>query len=395
MTELQHGQTRERLNEVDVIRGFAVIGIFLVNVPEMIGNGISFQPVYAAGDSWLRLLYDMFVQTKFYSLFAFLFGLGFYLFMEGAERRGRKPKRLFARRLTVLLALGLAHAVLLWYGDVLYTYALVGFMLLLFYRRKPRTVLVWGILLCSLFALLLALLMGLIHVLGLGDELSRPEFAAVPDMAGRIRFLLGSGIGNVFLMGMDILGLFLLGLYAGKKRWFEAGGHQEGRRIRTVQAAALALSLLLFIPMIRYYMGHSDAYNSQDIYVYIHLTGKTMAVFYVCTWLCLMRSETGTVRFSGLAALGRMALTSYLVQSALTMLLVSLLGSRAAGLPLWTGALYAVLVSVLQVGASLLWLRRYRMGPVEWIWRAAVYGSWPSFRLSPRDGYGNEKGNAV
>ena len=88
-------------------------------------------------DSYIRLFYDMFIQTKFYTIFSFLFGLGFYIFMNRAEAKTDRPKTLFVRRLLILLLFGFLHYVLLWDGDILHSYAIAGFFLLLFYKREP------------------------------------------------------------------------------------------------------------------------------------------------------------------------------------------------------------------------------------------------------------------
>ncbi|MGQ0516765.1 DUF418 domain-containing protein, partial [Bacillus sp. D-CC] len=97
--------------------------------------------IYEGIDSYIRLFYDMFIQTKFYTIFSFLFGLGFYIFMSRAEAKTAHPKILFVRRLLILLLFGFLHYVLLWDGDILHTYAIAGFFLFLFYKREPRTIL--------------------------------------------------------------------------------------------------------------------------------------------------------------------------------------------------------------------------------------------------------------
>ncbi|NOU92611.1 DUF418 domain-containing protein [Paenibacillus sp. LMG 31456] len=364
--------SKERMIGLDVIRGFAVLGIFFVNVPEMIGIGNAFEPSYRGLDAFIRLIYDMLFQTKFYSIFAFLFGVGFYLFFENAERQGKRPRILFMRRLLLLMVLGIGHAVLLWFGDILYTYAILGFLLLIFYKRSPKTILVWSLILSGLFGLFIILAT---FALGLSKELSKPLFTHIPDWGERIDFLLGSGLGNAASLSFEILGLFLLGLYAGKKSWFE---HKELNVtvVHRVHMSAFILSILLFIPMVHYYSSH-PVYMPMELYPYTHFTGKTMAIFYICT-LLLMIHRYGIQRFSSLAAVGRMTLTNYLVQSILTMLLLQVFWNYVNRLPLWVGMVYSVAVVVIIIFWSKLWLHHYRMGPLEWLWRAGTYGQWPA-----------------
>jgi len=376
----------ERIFALDVIRGFAVMGIFFVNVPEMAGNGSSFVSVYTGFDAFIRLIYDMFVQTKFYTIFAFLFGLGFYLFMQSAERKGMRPEALFVRRLLLLLLLGLFHAVFIWFGDVLYSYAAIGFLLLLFYHRSSKTLLIWSLILMFLFALLMVLVSVYAGNASLTSDINKPVFKELPDTADRYRYLLEYGIANLFLLVFEVLGLFLLGLYAGKKRWFEPD-RWNPRVVRRVQWTALIASAVLFIPMIQYYLAY-DAYYPNAISHYTHLTGKTMAVFYVCTLLRLIH-RYGERRFRSLASVGRTALSNYLLQSVITLLLLQLVRSYAGEMPLWTGTVYCVIIFAGQVWISRLWLSRYRIGPMEWLWRAGTYGQRPPFRRSqtppPRD----------
>ncbi|MFE5322798.1 DUF418 domain-containing protein [Paenibacillus sp. NPDC056579] len=367
----------ERIVALDVIRGFAVMGIFFVNVPEMIGSGGSFIPVHSGFDAVIRLLYDMLFQTKFYTIFSFLFGLGFYLFMQSAEQKGLRPKRLFTRRLLLLLLFGIAHAVLLWFGDVLYTYAIIGFLLMPFYKRTPKTVLIWALSLLALFTVLIVLVSVSVYQSSLSGEISKPLFTQLPDMGDRLRYLLGAGIANALLLSFEVLGLFLLGVYAGKKGWFDRDRWNPAA-VRRVQWIALAVSAALFIPMLRYF-GAYDAYYPEAMYHFTYLSGKTMAVFYVCTLLRLLH-RYGESRFQGLASVGRMALTHYLTQTIVTMIVLQFVRSYAGQIPLWAGTMYCIVIYAAQIAVSKVWFRHYRMGPAEWLWRAGTYGRKPAFR---------------
>ncbi len=134
---------QERIALLDVLRGFAIFGILLFNMSffsaplylEMAGmewgSGI--------GDRATELLIRFFIQGKFYSLFAFLFGLGFAVQMLRAEAKGVRFGPLYRRRLLALLLIGLVHAYLIWMGDILTIYALLGFLLFFFRSRKPKT----------------------------------------------------------------------------------------------------------------------------------------------------------------------------------------------------------------------------------------------------------------
>jgi len=366
-----------RIELVDIIRGFAVIGIFLVNVPEMLGTGYGFVSEYAGSDALIRLLYDMFVQTKFYTIFAFLFGLSFYLFMQSAERRGLGARKLMARRLLLLAVVGLAHGVLLWYGDILLPYALLGFILLLFHKRSPAATLAWGVSLVGMAALLIFGATWIAVALA-PESLSDTLFLALPDMQDRIDFLLNVASVNYIVIGPEILGLFLLGYYAGQKGWFAGEGGISRSLLARLQWMTLAASIALFIPMVNAYVS-DDLYNPNYVYHYTYLSGKTMAVFYVCTLMRLYQT-LGSRWFGGLAALGRMAFTNYLMQTLITIVLVYVVWRQANEWPLWANLLYAVAVLLNQIAWSKQWLRRFSMGPFEWLWRAGTYLQWPPMR---------------
>ncbi|WP_368654170.1 DUF418 domain-containing protein [Ornithinibacillus sp. 4-3] len=140
--------TKERIESLDIIRGIALFGILLVNMPlfqspQLIADLYMMSPELSSSDQFLRMLLDVFVETKFFTIFSFLFGVGFYIFMERAVNKTDHFYRLYSRRLIVLAIFGFLHLCLLWYGDILLGYALAGFFLIFFYKRKQKTILLW------------------------------------------------------------------------------------------------------------------------------------------------------------------------------------------------------------------------------------------------------------
>ncbi|MDX1389085.1 MAG: hypothetical protein R3344_07840, partial [Acidobacteriota bacterium] len=155
----------ERLDIVDVIRGFAVFGILLVNMqffngPQTLrGSGVEWFP--GGLDQAVRSAITFFAEGKFYSIFSTLFGLGLAIQMERAAARGAKIGKLYFRRLVVLLLIGLIHAFLIWWGDILAIYAMVGMLLLAFRNIRPKWLLVWAL-------ILFAIPVGILCVMGTG-----------------------------------------------------------------------------------------------------------------------------------------------------------------------------------------------------------------------------------
>src|SRR5215204_5274071 len=139
--------SRERIEILDVLRGLAVCGILIGNVQWFSGYGMippEFSHNAALYDQVTHFLVHFFVEGKFYSVFSFLFGFGFALQIARAQDRGDANASLFKRRLFWLLVIGLLHAYLLWYGDILSVYALMGFVLILFRNKTNESLLKWA-----------------------------------------------------------------------------------------------------------------------------------------------------------------------------------------------------------------------------------------------------------
>lgn len=131
---------RERVHFLDIVRGFALLGIIIVNYFLIVDSVKGFE---MASDDVLHKLVSWFAEGKFVTLFSFLFGVGFMIFMDRAAQKVESPNKLFARRLSILLGFGILHITFVWVGDILAFYAVSGFLLLAFYKRTAKTVLRW------------------------------------------------------------------------------------------------------------------------------------------------------------------------------------------------------------------------------------------------------------
>lgn len=374
---------KERIESLDILRGIAILGIFFVNVPQMFGmeSPISTRAYYGA-DAVVRLLYDLLIQTKFYTIFAFLFGVGFYLFMSRAEMQNKPIYRLFSRRLIILLIIGMIHLILLWRGDILHMYAVQGFWLLLFYRKSPKTILMWSLPLIGLFALIMLssfypTMANTTALLPIGLEynaLNHFTDAIYDRIIFFIKYLLPSLVTYI----PEILGLFLLGLYCGKIRLFERVDELQ-KKLKNLWWITLCLSVLFSIPIIAYYVSHKF-YDSKKMYFFIYLGGKSLALFYVLSLLLLLRKIKWQKRLRSFSYVGRMALTNYLLQTVVSVIIVPLFIKNTADYSFWATAVYCLLVYLLQIAVSRWWLSRFAWGPVEWLWRAGTYGKLPAIR---------------
>jgi uncharacterized protein len=313
---------RSRIDALDVLRGFALCGILLVNI----------QPVtrfeYAAPgphpvslddpSGWLQLL----VQQRFFPIFSLLFGIGFALLLASAADRTPHPRLVLLRRLLVLLPVGLLHGI--WHpGEALAPYAVCGLLVLLPASWLPR----WA---------------------GAG-------LAAVLLAASLVLF--GGGITL-------IPGLFLLG--SALVRYGAVG--RFGRSAR-VPAALLVVFAAAAVPALGYQL---DDLGASGFSTASAVAGLLLGGAYVCLLLVALRTPARGLLQAVFAPLGRMALTNYL-----TATVAMVVAGRVLDLPHSTSwaAVFGVAGAVLvgQWAFSTLWLRRFRQGPLEWLWRWATW----------------------
>jgi uncharacterized protein len=394
---------REREPVLDVLRGFALLGILLINVELMrgpvllrgiAGEGVDVSPadgVVSFATGWLA-------AGKFLSSFAIMFGLGAALIAGKLWRAGRSPRGLLARRYAFLLVLGLAHMFLLFPGDILFAYGIAGMLLLAFVGVRAKTALWWsgGILAVLLVAgLALTAFMGLIPEPPADDPatVAMEEFFAEREAAAVAAHQEG-GYGDVvvanawevlfvqtatLILVPWVLALFLFGFAVGRSGIIQnLAAHRA--RLRKALLVALPLGLVLNLPtgfLGPMALGSGFQPGAEFDWVVFLSTGAQivgapiLAVGYLSA-VALLSLRFGVLR--PLAAVGRMALTAYLLQSVLALVVF-------AGFGLYDrlGAAQAMLV-VLGVWAVLLvvcplWLRRFRFGPVEWSWRTWTYGT--------------------
>jgi uncharacterized protein len=240
LPDLQPTSASERHEILDVLRGFALYGVLLANLvwlttDKVLSDARLEQLPTATVDPIARAFVAFFIDGKFYTLFAFLFGLGFSLQMHRAERRGAGIVPVYIRRLSVLLFIGGAHIALLWYGDILVMYALLGFVLLLFRRAQSK---LWLVVLALVLALFARTAFTAYHATtslqGGPSTVSEAEQDAKTKDAHLVAFLSGYPQvvrenvriywNDLFVRGVlwfalpAIFARFLLGLYAGKRR---------------------------------------------------------------------------------------------------------------------------------------------------------------------------------
>ncbi|MEV4126944.1 DUF418 domain-containing protein [Nocardia sp. NPDC049707] len=384
--------SRSRVHDVDALRGFALLGIFIVNITFMASGypgNLVIDPAYTSIlDDAVRALSDVFVDMKFYLLFSFLFGYSFTLQMESAAaaRAAFEPRML--RRIGGLFVLGVLHIVFLYAGDVLTTYAVACMVLFWMRRVSDRTALrvaaiLYGLVVASL--LLGAVVMDASALLPSTVEAQAHAERATQAMLGGWGEIIGAhldGLGllvlqSLTLQGPTALAMFLLGTVAGRRKLL-ADVHGDEPILRRIQLIGFPIGLagsILFT--IGGGVGHVLAVAISVA------TAPFLAAVYIATLLRAMHSPRTSFIRTALAPAGRIALTNYLAQSAIGLLIFTGIGLAAAGTfsPLATMST-ALLVFIVQLAFSAIWLHWFRYGPAEWILRWITNAHRPTWRAT-------------
>lgn len=379
----------ERIELLDALRGFALFGILLANM--LYWSGWIFMPaadrMALAGADEVQaqhVFHHFLVDGKFYTLFSLLFGMGFSLQLERLQRRGADGVRIYRRRLLVLLAIGFVHLVLIWDGDILTLYALLGLMLPLFRSwSEPR-------LLGASVLLILAPVLGVALFQAFGWEPHRFFYGLGNSIALSLGGTPGSEIAwlrredpNGFLAWIlggwpyrpgslieswripKVLGIMLLGLALGRR--LAAGTLFEDRRL---MGWTLAAGLAVGVPLSWLY---ATTQGLSQASIPSTLGTVPLALAYGAAFVLVWPHARPLL--ARLAPAGRMALTNYLTHSLLGIAIFYGIGVGLVGYlsPVQFYAV-AVVIFLAQILASHLWLARFDQGPLERLWRLATYG---------------------
>jgi len=387
---------KERLVILDVLRGFALMGILFANI--LSWSGIKFMlisDIHALGDfSSDVLLYHLlkyFVDTKFYTIFSILFGIGFSMqITKYKDSPGFIP--LYRRRLALLFVIGLIHACM-WSGDILTLYALVGFVLVMFRNMETRNFLKIAILL-----LIVPMVADIIYMLTFASGIeSMPKIAlkVYHDIyptevvgafqSGEFFPTLKMNLHNLAWRWFDfipsgrpfkVLALFMLGFYFYKVNFFSDFATKWKNFI-------MLFVIGLAFTSISIEMGGSIAVFSKDwgnvLYKILHEIGQFgLAISYMVLLNLLVRRFPNFFAWYLLKNYGRMSLTSYIGQTVIGIIVFYPLVAFGyfARLSLTDVYLVALYVLAFQIIFSILWLKYFAFGPIEYLWRCAIYKKW-------------------
>jgi uncharacterized protein len=404
MKTLTPTDPKQRIEILDILRGFALLGIIFNNMQYL--SGYAFTPFdtlkqitnFQLDEGFYKFL-DIVITAKFYTLFSFLFAVGFYIQLAKHKEDSADFLTVYRRRMFILLLIGVIHS-LIWFGDILLSYALIGFLLILFRNVKPKNLLRWSIifLLMPFFIDLIIFpffempdTVGLINIMPV-VHVSYPDIT--PETVFNIyrngslaeifilnfRELLWKYLGYIPSGGYFTLpGIFILGYYLASIGFFKEKTKSNALLVislvigllATISARALGGSPYRFPPTL-----------PNILFKFLLSTGQIfMCIFYITSIFKIVQTSIGKRIFSYLIPVGRMALSNYLFQTIIMTIIFYNFGFNLFGrIGLITTGGIAIFILTLQIIFSNIWLRHFRFGPFEWLWRSLTYKKWIEIR---------------
>jgi len=389
---MQPIQPNQRYGILDVLRGFALLGVMIANMYYHAGIFFSGEVPGDKESHDLVMWWVYFItEGKFYSIFSLLFGIGFAIQINRAKQSGTNFKPIYRRRLGILLLLGILHAFLLFIGDILGLYALLGFILLLFINASDKQLIRWAFILPLLPIIQHLVMTILAQQSGATEAPSGPPAIFIEiyntykngSFADGIPISIGGYIfgrfGDILFTGREfrVFAMFLLGFWVTRRGLFMQIEHYKPL-LKKVMWVSFAIGIplnLIYATIIKnpsYYDLEWSGMLNPLVYAYgVPALGIAYAI-----GIALLYQHTFWQKILNVfAPVGRTALTIYLTQSLIMTFVfhgwgLGYLGELNATQYVPMGfALY-----IFQIFASHIWLRYFKYGPFEWLWRSLTYG---------------------
>jgi uncharacterized protein len=400
-----------RLEILDVLRGFALFGILLVNMPLFNSPALYIDSTSlwtSTIDKVSAAFIYFFATGKFFKLFSLLFGVGLAIQMSRAESRGDSFVPYYLRRILFLLIIGLIHAYLIWFGGVLVLYALLGLLLLLFRKLPLKTILTYAIVGIIIFVALSAGRIVINYInqsnptsmqmmqRGTYDRDAKNDFNA--DVSTRI-YSTGTW-DKIFIQraidrhveyiywfrrgfGLQVFIMFLIGLCLGRSRFFE-NISSNMRYIKIAWRIGLIIGILGFINFMIQEMtlsGIPFIYKLFNSILY-PIASISICFFYAASIVILFQKKYWHKLLQLFVPAGRMALSNYIFQSLVCTTLFYSYGFGLYGrVSTTTGILLSIIIFYSQLVFSAYWMKRFHFGPLEWLMRSFVYEKFQPMRI--------------
>jgi uncharacterized protein len=404
---MSHPEARNSANRVQVLdstRGFALAGILIINAMSILavkGSTPAFTISIPAPERFLQDVILFFIESKFFTMFSLLFGIGFAIQIQSAERQGSRFLPRISRRMLGLLIFGLLHILLLWDGDILVIYAITGSLLILFRKVSDKALKRWvvgllavpGVLVLIGFActLLTRLTTSGAASMAKSDESLAASFADTTATEKLLANTFVQGITDRIHTYLDlsplllsriptVLAMFLIGLYLGRTNYFRELD-QHVNQLKKVRKFGLSIGFTLMALIVA---GTKFLPATSALIAIIedqYLAGPILSLGFAATFALAYLRNPDLKIFRFFSTVGQMALTNYIMQSlVLTFIAYGWGLGYALRLNGYQVLAIAAALYVSQVLLSTFWLKNFRYGPLEWAWRCITYWSVMSFR---------------
>jgi uncharacterized protein len=395
----------ERIDYIDILRGISIFGILLMNIvifslPTKLFD-VYTHPWPRTMDVLANWFTVFFVKDKFYHLFALLFGVSFSIMMERTKLRNTDFSSFYSRRLIVLFIIGLIHGFLVWSGDVLVIYSVLGFILLLIRNHPPNRLLIYSMV--SISIPIIIPVVKKVFDMTIMDSSIEDGSTNYYTQAMRQLFIYSKGsfsqitgyrateVLHFYISGLDsftvrAFSMMVLGLFLWKKGIIQ-NIKQYLPQLRKFMWLFLAIGFLgqlLRVTADEFSFPHDDTHPFIKLAtLFLNVYSVPLLTFgYAIAIIQLIQYEKWRIIFAPIGYVGRMAITNYLFHSFFFTIIFYGYGfglygevEPACGILLSTG------MFIFQIGFSNWWLSKYRFGPIEWIWRSLTYRNIQRLRL--------------
>jgi uncharacterized protein len=387
----------DRIHSLDSLRGFALLGILLMNIQSFAMPEAAYTNPTTYGDftginKIIWLISHLFADSKFITLFSMLFGIGTLLFTQRLEARGLNSFKLHYRRMFWLLIFGLIHAHLIWFGDILYHYAVFGFLIYFARHWSAQRLMTVGLLLLFIGWALSQFPQWLINHadMNLISELQLTWTPSAQLMAREIADYTGNWTTQfarrnesalymetyvLLYMAWRIIGLMLIGMSLYKQGIFTGQVSPDSLKKNSL------IWLLTGFTIVSYGAGYNLQHHFQLQFSYFngpqfnYIGSVFMALGYIYLFVWLQHHPAFSIISNRLAMVGRMAFSNYIAQSLICTFIFYGFGLGLFGaVERWQQLLIVVAIWLIQINLSSLWLKKHRLGPLEAVWRRLTYG---------------------
>ncbi|RLD45708.1 MAG: DUF418 domain-containing protein [Bacteroidetes bacterium] len=396
MSHIKPSSGKQRVEVIDALRGFAILGILLANI--LSWSGIKFTPISELKalpsfdiDLLVYHLNGVFVDTKFYTIFSLLFGIGFYLQYNKNRNNQAEFMPVYYRRLGFLMLFGLIH-MFFWSGDILFIYALVGFVFVQFRNLSNKAI--FNIALISFIAPLFVEIAMLYIAPGYMVPAQKlalktyidltPQEVSEPFKNGSFWDVIQMNFHNLKWRWFDLLpsgrffkifAFFLLGFYLMATEYFTKKAYSIGR-LAIYLIVGLTFTFLAKSDYVHGSMAHFSSNWNNVLYKFLFSFGQVNLAFaYISILTIAYKTQLGKKLMVGLKYVGRMSFSSYLSHTIFGIIIFYPFAFGYFGkLSLWQVEVLAVVIYAVQVLLAKIWLNYFAFGPLEWLWRSLTYG---------------------